>query len=365
MQAKLANESQVATAQVLSSSARIRRLVREGGKSFTITFVLVVILALFLAPLLRISLNSFKTAAQIAEPGVPLYPAKSRSMTYEGTEYDIYKVPIGGSIRELALFKKGRAESQFLDPANPTAPPIVWEGAWRSLDRAWEFAPTLSNYQQVWDLINYPRLMFNTIALAVLGTIGVLFSNTLVAYGFARFRIPGKQFLFTIVIATIFLPEAVTLIPTYTFYVKLGWVGTWLPLLVPTLFANAYDIFLLRQFFLTIPREMDEAAMMDGAGPLRILRSVILPQAWPAIIAVGIFHFVYAWNDYFGPLIYLSTRPDLQPIAVGLARFNTIYGNKPELVQAGTMMTLIVPVIIFIFAQKFFMQGVVITGVEK
>lgn len=365
MQAKLANESHVATAQVLSSAARIRRLVRESGKSFAITFVLVVVLALFLAPLLRISLNSFKTAAQIAEPGVPLYPAKSRSMTYEGTEYDIYKVPIGGSIRELALFKKGRAESQFLDPANPTAPPIVWEGAWRSLDRAWEFAPTLSNYQQVWDLINYPRLMFNTIALAVLGTIGVLFSNTLVAYGFARFRIPGKQFLFTIVIATIFLPEAVTLIPTYTFYVKLGWVGTWLPLLVPTLFANAYDIFLLRQFFLTIPREMDEAAMMDGAGPLRILRSVILPQAWPAIIAVGIFHFVYAWNDYFGPLIYLSTRPDLQPIAVGLARFNTIYGNKPELVQAGTMMTLIVPVIIFIFAQKFFMQGVVITGVEK
>lgn len=105
--------------------------------------------------------------------------------------------------------------------------------------------------------------------------------------------------------------------------------------------------------------------MMDGAGPLRILRSVILPQAWPAIVAVGIFHFVYAWNDYFGPLIYLSTRPDLQPIAVGLARFNSIYGNKPELTQAGTILTLIVPVVIFIFTQKFFIQGIVITGVDK
>lgn len=156
-----------------------------------------------------------------------------------------------------------------------------------------------------------------------------------------------------------------TLIPTYTFYVKIGWIGTWLPLLVPAFFANAFDIFLLRQFFLTIPREMDEAAKVDGAGPFRILRSVILPQAWPAVIAVGIFHFVYAWNDYFAPLIYLSTRPDLQPISVGLARFNSIYGNKPELTQAGTILTLIIPVIIFIFMQKFFMQGVVITGVDK
>lgn len=341
------------------------RAFKEAAKSFGITFLVIVLLAAFLSPLLRLATNAFKTADQISETGAPLYPAQARTVTFNGAEYEIYKVPIEGSLRELALYKKGRAESQFLDPANLSAPPIVWQGAWRSLERAWDFAPTYSNFEQVWNLLDYPRLMFNTIALATLGTLGTLISNTLVAYGFARFRIPGKQFLFTIVIATIFLPDAVTLIPTYTFYVKLGWVGTWLPLLVPTLFANAYDIFLLRQFFLTIPREMDEAAMMDGAGPLQILRSVILPQAWPAIIAVGIFHFVYAWNDYFGPLIYLSTHPELQPIAVGLARFNSIYGTKPELVQAGTLMTLIVPVILFIMTQRFFMQGVVITGVEK
>lgn len=351
--------------QPLAVTAHWTRRLRQGSTAFVITFVVVILLAFFLSPLLRITLNSFKTPSQVAELGTPLYPAKARVITFEGKEYEIYKVPFAEGMRELALYKKGRATSEFLDPANLSAPPLVWEGAWRSLDRAWEFAPTLSNYEQVWNLLDYPRLMFNTIALAVLSTIGVLLSNVLVAYGFARFRIPGKQLLFTIVIATIFLPEAVTLIPTYTFYVKLGWVGTWLPLLVPTFFANAYDIFLLRQFFLTIPREMDEAAMMDGAGAFRILRSVILPQAWPAIIAVGIFHFVYAWNDYFGPLIYLSTHPELQPIAVGLARFNSIYGNKPELTQAGTIMTLIVPVIIFIFTQKFFMQGVVITGVEK
>lgn len=365
MQVKTVNEPQLAAAPTISSSARAMRALRGGAKSFTITFVVIVLLAAFLSPLLRITLNSFKTQQQIAETGTPLYPATPRVIKHQGTEYEIYKVPMAEGVRELALYKKGRASSEFLDPANLDAPPITWEGSWRALERAWEFAPTLSNYQQVWDLINYPRLMFNTLALAVLGTIGTLFSNTLVAYGFARFRIPGKNFLFTVLIATIFLPAAVTLIPTYTTFVRLGWIGTWLPLLVPTLFANAYDVFLLRQFFMTIPREMDEAAMIDGAGPLRILRSVILPQSWAAVIAVGIFHFVYAWNDYFGPLIYLSTRPDLQPISVGLARFNSIYGNKPELIQAGTIMTLIVPVIIFIFAQRFFMQGVVITGVDK
>ena len=122
---------------------------------------------------------------------------------------------------------------------------------------------------------------------------------TLVAYGFARFRF-GRNLLFTLLIATIFLPAAVTLIPTYTIFAKLGWINTWLPLLVPAFFANAYDVFLLRQYFMTIPRDLDEAAGIDGAGPMKTLTSVILPQAWPVIIAVSIFHFVFSWNDYFG-----------------------------------------------------------------
>ncbi|MEZ4595866.1 MAG: carbohydrate ABC transporter permease [Chloroflexota bacterium] len=112
----------------------------------------------------------------------------------------------------------------------------------------------------MWDIIDYPRLLMNTILLAVVSTLGTVLSCVLVAYGFARFRFPGRNLLFTVLIATIFLPAAVTLIPTYTVFVKLGWVGTWLPLLVPTFFANAYDVFLLRQYFMTVPRELDEAA---------------------------------------------------------------------------------------------------------
>ncbi len=340
---------------------------KEGTKKFILTFVAVVILAGFLSPMLRVVTSALKTPEQASAVGAPLWPAKARTFTAEGKEYEVYLVPTEQGTREWALVKKGRQESEFIDPANPAAGPITWQGSWRALDRAWEFAPAVSNFEEVWDKLDYPRVLFNTVAIAVLSLIGVLLSCILVAYGFARFRIPGKGFLFTLLIATIFLPGAVTLIPTYTVFVKLGWVGTWLPLIVPAFFANAYDVFLLRQFFLTIPREMDEAAQIDGAGPLRTLISVILPQSWPAVMAVAIFHIVYAWNDFFGPLIYLSTRLDLQPISVALQRFNGIYGREPHLIQAGTLMTLIIPVVIFIIFQRFLMKGVVLTGtgVEK
>jgi multiple sugar transport system permease protein len=157
----------------------------------------------------------------------------------------------------------------------------------------------------------------------------------------------------------------VTLIPTYAFFARIGWVGTWLPLTVPHFFANAYNVFLLRQFFLTLPRELDEAAMIDGASPFQVLTKVIIPQAWPAIISVGLFHFIFAWNDFFGPLIYLLGKQDLQVISVGVQVFNFAYGAHPELVQATSLLAMALPVVIFFFAQKIFMRGVVITGVEK
>jgi multiple sugar transport system permease protein len=335
------------------------------GKTFAVTLFAILILGAFLSPMLRLITTSVKSTDQITALGSPIWPADPATLEYNGKKYEIYRVPIDGQVRDLALFKKGRQESQFIDPANPAAPPITWQGSWRALDRGWELAPRWQNFLAVWDLIDYARLLFNTVALAIIGTIGTVLSCTLVAYGFARFRIPGKGILFTLLIATIFLPAAVTLIPTYTVFVKLGWVGTWLPLLVPTFFANAYDVFLLRQYFLTIPRDLDEAAAMDGAGPFRTLVSVILPQAWPALIAITIFHFVYTWNDFFGPLIYLSTKPELQPIAVGLARFNSIHYTNPAYIAAGTLMTMIIPVILFLVFQRVFIRGIVITGVER
>ena len=334
-------------------------------RSFTLTFVLVVALAAFLSPLLRAAVVSLKTPDQMSETDSPFLPSLPQQFELDGKQLDVYVVPLPEGDRTLALVKPGRQQSDFIDPANPAAGTVTWQGSWRTLARAWTLSPAFQNYADVWTLIDFPRLLFNTIAISLIGMIGVVVSCTLVAYGFARFRFPGRGLLFTILIATIFLPAAVTIIPTYTMFAKIGWVGTWLPLLVPTFFANAYDVFLIRQYMLTIPREMDEAASIDGAGPFRTLISVILPQAWPVIVAVAIFHLVYSWNDFFNPLIYLSTRPELQPLAVGLQRFNGIHYRNPAYVQAGTLMTMVIPVILFLIFQRVFIRGVVVTGVEK
>lgn len=360
----------VAAPGALARLSRVRprrpRRPRDTVKGFALTFALVAVLAAFLSPMVRSALVSLKTPAQLSETDAPLLPSLPRTFEFEGKAYDIYVVPLpDGTTRELALVKPGRTQSQFVDPANPDAGPITWDGAWRTLERAWVLAPAWQNYADVWNLIDFPRLLFNTVALAVIGMIGTVVSCTLVAYGFARFRFPGRSILFTILIATIFLPTAVTVVPTYTMFVKLGWVGTWLPLLVPAFFANAFDVFLIRQYLLTIPRDLDEAASIDGAGAIRILRSVVLPQAWPVIVAVSIFTFVYSWNNYFEPLIYLAGHDELIPLQVGLKRFEGIYHSQTTLIQAGNMMTLLIPVFLFVIFQRAFTRGIVITGVEK
>ena len=348
----------------------VRRKERRGrqvdARSLLLTSFTVILLALFLSPLLRTLSLSLKSAEQITSINAPIWPADPGTFDFEGSTYDVYIVPLpDGTTPELALVDPGRQESGFIDPSNPEAPVIRWEGSWRALEQPWTLAPKWGNFAEVWTRINFPRLLFNTAALAVIGGIGTIVSCTLVAYGFARFRFPGRGVLFLLLLSTIFLPAAVTLIPTYSIFVNLGWVGTWLPLLVPAFFANAYDVFLLRQYFLTLPRELDDAAKIDGAGPIRILLSIIVPQAWPVIIAVAVFHLVYSWNLYFEPLLYLSTSPELQPISLGLSKFNDIYGSEPQYIQAATLMTIAIPMVIFFFAQRAFMRGIVITGVEK
>lgn len=347
---------------------------KNGLTSLFVTSLVVAILALFLMPFLFMVLTSLKTPEQISIIGGPIWPAAPASMEYNGKNLEIYTVPLATCAgensdttekKELGIVTKGRQESIFIDPENLERGEFACTLAWRTLERPWAFSPTWSNYIEVWDSINFPRLIWNTFFYAVASGIGTVISCTLVAYGFARFRFPGRDFLFVLLISTIFLPGFVTVIPTYTFFQSIGWVGTWLPLIVPAFFANAYNVFLLRQYFMTLPRELDEAAMIDGAGPFRVLWSVVLPQSYPALMAVTVFHIVYAWNDYFGPLIYLSTARENWPISIALSTFNGIYGSKPQLIQAGSLMALIAPLLLFLAAQKFFIQGIVITGVDK
>lgn len=354
------------TPQLKTYSPVISRQLRPwvGGATFTLFVFL--ILSMYLSPFVYMTFTSLKDRKQFSNIQAALWPAQEGTYTYEGKDYPLVKIPDeNGAIRNWALVKKGRQESLFIDPQNPEAGLIPWQGSWRTLESVWQFAPRWENYFEVNELINLPLLLFNTFAIALIGVVGTLASCVMVAYGFARFRIPGKNILFLILIGTIVLPYYVTMVPTYALFTYIGWTGTWLPLIVPHFFANAYNVFLLRQFFMTIPREMDEAAMIDGAGPFRTLISVILPQAVPAVVAVSIFHFIFAWNDFLGPLVYLSTRPDLQPISIGVQRFNALYAQNPPYIQATSMLGLLLPVIIFFIAQRVFLQGVVISGVEK
>jgi multiple sugar transport system permease protein len=337
---------------------------RKGG--LVVTGVTGLVLFVFLLPLTYMVVTSLKSEQMITDLAAPILPQSPATFEYEGEKLEILAVPMSdGSERQLAMLQPGRQVSQFIDPSDPEAGPIEWEGNWRQLEPAYELDLRWENYTQAWDLMQFPFLLRNTMVIAGLGTLGAVASSLLVAYGLARFRVPFGRSIMVVLIATIILPRFTTLVPTYALFVRIGWVGTWLPLIVPHFFANAFNVFLLRQYFLTIPKELDEAATIDGAGPFRTLWSVILPQMIPAIVAVSLFHFYFAWNDFFEPMIYLSTRPDLQPISVGLRTFNTLYDSRPNLIQSGAMLALIIPVMVFLFAQRVFLKGIDLSGVQK
>jgi multiple sugar transport system permease protein len=352
------------TLTVPASHRRKRRL--DAVKKLGLTLAVTGILLVFLLPLIYGASMSIKSKEQIAALDSSIIPASPSTYRYQDQDLPVVQVPqADGTTKPLAILEKTRNASKFLDPANPTAPPIDWQGSWRTLKPVTHPDPQWQNYPTAWTTIDFLLLLKNTAIYGLITTLGTVFSSSLVAYGFARFRFPGKNIAFVVLIATIILPPAVTLIPTYAFFFQIGWVGTWLPLMVPAFFSNAYNVFLMRQFILGIPRELDEAAKIDGAGPIRTFYQIIVPQAVPAIIAVSLFNFFYCWNDFFGPLIYLAGHPESMPISIGLMKFNNMYTTQTHLVQAAALLACTIPLVIFFAAQKFFMQGVVVTGVDK
>ncbi|MEM9041547.1 MAG: carbohydrate ABC transporter permease [Actinomycetota bacterium] len=328
-----------------------------------VTLFAVMLLVAFLLPLVFMLTTSLKSEDQLANQRIlPMSPITAE---IDGEEFDLYSVPIPGEgTQELALVQPGRESSVFVDPADPDTE-IVWEGRWRTLDAALEFDPKFDNFGEANERLEFVRALRNTSIIAGLGMAGTVLSSTLVAYGLSRFRMPGKSLILMSLVATIILPRFVTLVPTYAVFVKLGWVGTWLPLIVPHFFANAYNVFLLRQFFLTIPRDLDEAAEIDGAGPLTTLVTVILPQAKGAILAVSLFHFFFAWNDFLEPLIYLSSDLGRQPISVALYQFRGLYDTAIPLVLSGAALSMAVPILVFFALQRIFLKGIDLSGSLK
>ena len=219
------------------------------------------------------------------------------------------------------------------------------------------------NYVESWNLLPFGTFYFNTTKVTLLTVAGVLVSSSLAAFAFARLRFPGRGVLFVLVLSTMMLPWHVTIIPQYIFFTKLHWVNTHKPLWVQWWFGDAFSIFLLRQFFMTIPLEMDEAARIDGCSRLGVLWRIILPLSKPALGVVAIFEFTWSWNNFMGPLIYLDAQK-LFTVALGLRLFQERAGTNVQYMMAQTVIFVIPVLILFFVAQKRFIQGIVVTGVK-
>jgi len=207
------------------------------------------------------------------------------------------------------------------------------------------------------------RLLQNTVIVTALSVIGTALSSSLVAYGFARFIFPGRNFWFVVLLGTMMLPSPVTIIPRFILFRNLGWINTWLPLFVPAfLGSSAYYIFLLRQFYMTIPYEYDEAALIDGASKFRIWWQILLPLSLPALTAVVVLTFLGEWNSFFEPLIYISSNSK-QMMGVGLAMYRGIASSRWNLMMAGAFVQLVPVLIVFFVAQRTMIKGIVMTGI--
>ena len=230
--------------------------------------------------------------------------------------------------------------------------------------RLWPEPFRWSNYTDVFQTAPIWRYALNTMYYALLATIGVLVSSIPVAYALSRLRWKGRDVVFIAVLVAMMLPIQITVVPVYVLFSKLHLVGSLWPLIIPNFLGDAFSIFLLRQFFLTIPEEYSDAARVDGCGELRILFSVFLRLAKPAIAAVALFEFLFCFNDFFGPLLYTAENPGHWTLSLGLAQFRTIYQVQWNLTMAATLLFMAPVIVIFFLAQKAFVEGVTLTGVK-
>ena len=219
------------------------------------------------------------------------------------------------------------------------------------------------NYPRMFEFLPFYKFIINTTIITALVIVGILISCPLAAYSFARLRWPGRNIAFVGILATMMLPEQVTLIPQYILFKQFGWIDTWQPLWLPAWFGSAFYIFLLRQFFLTIPTELEDAAKIDGAGFFTIYWKIMLPLVKPALASVIVFSFIGSWNNFLGPLIYINT-PEKMPISLALRLFQTLHGAEYGLMMAASTIATLPIVILFFFTQRYFIQGIVLTGLK-
>lgn len=392
----------------MAESSRDAYAVGQRVNRYIVYALLIIGSILFFIPFLWLLSTSLKPIEQAMTDSADFLPRVSY-VTYEGRAMKVYKDkevavegsmvliaegPLRGSLMLLAgsdLTESGaRVRIQESDrvidtfarytPIKPVRP--GWVKVVEKLDASradrepfWTCVPPeeietrvewqWSNYVEAVEKIPFTRYLGNTLIVSILSTIAMTLSSALAAYGFSRIQWPGRDFFFALSIATMMVPGPVTMIPTYGIFRALGMVGTLQPLWFPSLFAHAFNIFLLRQFFLTLPQDLSDAAKIDGCGDFRIFIEVILPLSKPALAVVALFQFMYTWNDFMGPLLYLN-RPETFTLALGLQQFQSKSGGTEwHLLMAISTLIILPVLILFLLAQKTFIQGMARTGMKE
>lgn len=221
----------------------------------------------------------------------------------------------------------------------------------------------LDNYVNVWQRTDLARGLFNSSFIALVTTVGEIFASTLAGFAFARMRFPGRKTFFFLLLMTMMIPGVVTMIPTFILFRILGWIDTWLPLIVPLMLGSAFAVFLSRQFFMTMPRELEDAAKVDGCNFFQIYLFIFMPNAKPIVATLFVLGVIARWNDFLGPLIYLRD-PQKFTVPLMLARLNSAYEQQWTLLMAGSVIALAPIIILFIFLQRYFIESVTLTGLK-
>ncbi len=331
---------------------------RRGGLPKVITYIALVVLGTaFTLPFFWLLSTSLKPDSRIQKWPPDIIPMLPVMTKIDGKEREVRLMPDGAKVALMERLEGGKAEVRPLEGGNAQ---IVDGDQLQSVVKPgfqW------SNYTRGLVFIPFFQQLRNTLIVSIFTVIGTILSCSLVAYGLSKIDWKGRNVLFVVMLSTMMLPAQVTMIPVFAIFVKLGWVDTFLPLIVPSFLGTPFFIFLLRQFFLGIPKELSEAAKLDGCGEFGIYRRVIMPLSKPALATVGLFTFMAAWNDFMGPLIYLLDESKYT-LSLGLAMFTGQYGNEYGMLMAVSAVVTIPIIVLFFFTQRTFIQGMTMSGIK-
>jgi multiple sugar transport system permease protein len=328
-----------------------------------ITYLALIVLGTaFTLPFFWLISTSFKPAYRIQKWPPDIIPMKRVFLRYGRTQQQVFTTHFyQPGVRTPVVIEKrlpqGKVDVRVVDDSNRKIVNID------DLEEATKPGITLSNYTRGLVFIPFFQQLRNTLIISIVTVLGTIISCSLVAYGLSRIEWKGRNALFIILLSTMMLPYQVVMVPLFAIFVRLGWVDTFLPLTVPSFMGNAFFIFLLRQFFMTIPKDLSEAAKLDGCSEFDIYHRVILPLSKPALAMVGLWTFMGAWNDFLGPLIYLVDESKYT-LSLGLAMFLGQYGSEYGMLMAVSAVVTVPIIILFFFTQRTFIQGITMTGIK-